>query len=700
MDMIKNKSVIILVLFSCIIGNSVLGQGARNVDVNTPIQDVTGLVNVFMGSSGDHGQISPAASYPFSFLSIGAQTYPHTHTGYEYLAKDYMGFTHNRMEGVGCQGSGGNLLVKPFLGDNPNTCALVKQSQNAGSGFYQVAFTNGIQASFAVFQNNGVHQYTFPKGEKGLYLDLGFSFNNAFVDGEHQIKDNILSGWLTSKTTCHAGIFKVFYAIKVDQEVQFKETDKHKILMILSPNSTSLQVNVRLSSVSTEQAIAGLDNSTYQETKSKSQADWKQLLSAIMVKGDLERKKLFYSLFYRVLQSPYVISEKDGQYRTHDGALSRTESPKYNGWAIWDNYKTQLPLFSFVMPGRYQDMVTSIADLYPYDKKDFATQTEPSNTVRTEHAVVVLWDAYQKGYTVNFDSIKPYLLKEAEKLDFKRPDKSLESAYDSWALSQIMAKIGDNEQSDKFLIQAKSYKAYWEKDFKDMTRGDVDQMGARNMYQGTIWQYRWAVPFDMKGLISLAGGEEAFVQQLDEFFNKDYYNRSNEPDLQVPAIYGGTIEPWKMQWAMHHFALDTIIHHYFNDNSRGIGSYIGRIYKNQPQAYLRTMDDDAGAMSGWFVLATCGIYPASIGNPIYYLSIPLFNEITIHREKGNNLTLKVKNFGDKNVYIQSVSLNGKPLNRNWLTHKEIMDGGIIEFEASDVPNKEFGMQNRWVSGIE
>ena len=115
---------------------------------------------------------------------------------------------------------------------------------------------------------------------------------------------------------------------------------------------------------------------------------------------------------------------------------------------------------------------------------------------------------------------------------------------------------------------------------------------------------------------------------------------------------------------MHYFALDTFIHHYFNDNSRGIGSYIDPIYRNQPDAYLRTMDDDAGAMSGWFVLASCGIYPTSIGNPVYYLSVPLFEEVTIHRKKGNELKIRVKHFNDKNVYIKNVLLNGKEIDRN------------------------------------
>ena len=115
------------------------------------------LVNVFLGSSGDHGQMSPAASYPFSMLSICPQTYPKTHTGYEFLAKKFEGFTHNRFEGVGCQGSGGNILIKPFLGTDPSKSTLIKSTEKAAPGYYEVGFENQIKTQLTVLGNAGKH---------------------------------------------------------------------------------------------------------------------------------------------------------------------------------------------------------------------------------------------------------------------------------------------------------------------------------------------------------------------------------------------------------------------------------------------------------------------------------------------------------------------------------------------------------------
>ncbi|WP_461489105.1 glycoside hydrolase domain-containing protein [Pontibacter sp. HJ8] len=677
-------------------------MAAQNATTPKPIakdNPLTDQVNVFLGSSGDHGQLSPAASYPFSMLSIGPQTYPATHTGYEHLAKEFLGFTHNRMEGVGCLGSGGNLLIKPFLGEDPETSRLLKAAEAAGPGFYQVSFKNQISAGLVVYKNAGRHRYQFPAGKKGIYLDLSHAFAGRFVAEEHTLTENTLSGWVASQTTCNAGTYRLYYALQINQPVKWTSRNAHQLIATLAPNQREVQVEIAFSSVDVAHAKAALGKDSFEEMKQKSSRDWNQHLGRIQVKGDPEREKLFYSLLYRALQSPYVVSEEDGVYRAIDGSLQKTDRTVYNGWAIWDNYKTQLPLLSFAYPERYSDIASSIANLYPYGKKDFATAQEPSNTVRTEHAIVVLLDAHRKGYAIDLPRIIDSLQQEVDRLDYATPDKALESSYDAWALSQLYAALTRKELSRKYKQKALEYKTYWEKDFKDLSRPDVNKMSARGMYQGTIWQYRWAVPFDVKGLIALTGGEQAFESQLDEFFEMDYHNRANEPDLQVPLLYNATSSPWKAQKLQHQLAVDTVVQHYFNDNSRGIGSFVGVIYKNKPEAYLRTMDDDAGAMSSWFVLTALGIQPASVGWPVYYLNVPLFESAEIAWPNGKTFTMQVDNYGDDHMYIQEVKLNGKRIDWNWLTHEEIMQGGKLEIKASDKPNKKWGVKNRWVPDI-
>lgn len=260
--------------------------------------------------------------------------------------------------------------------------------------------------------------------------------------------------------------------------------------------------------------------------------------------------------------------------------------------------------------------------------------------------------------------------------------------------------MGDKEKSQYFLNEASNYKIYWNKDFADLSKNDVDRMQARGLYQGTIWQYRWFVPFDLSGLEKLTGGENLFLDQLDQFFAEFNYNHANQPDLQVPGIYNATKQPWKSQKLFRKILLDTMVQTYFNNNSKGIDSYIGRIYKNQPRAYLRTMDDDAGTMSSWFVMRSLGLSPANIGSPVYYLTAPIFKEYSIVYENGKEFKVKIDNYNRDWFYINSVKLNGENLNRNWLTQKEISEGGYLEINLSKDPNKEWGIYNQFMTDLE
>lgn len=653
-------------------------------------QQLSDNVNVFIGSSGDHGQMSPAASYPFSMLSIGPQTYPNLHMGYEHRAKVFLGFTHNRFEGVGCTGSGGNILIKPFSNDPESV--LNKATEKAGPGYYEVSFTNRIAARIAVYKNTGVEQYNFPTGKNGFAIDLSHTLSNRFIGEMHWLQSNGITGWIDSRTTCNAGTYRVYYAIRFNSPVQFNETAEHKLTANINTNSE--QLTVAFSSVDTAHAVAALQTSSYDQLKSKAQQDWSSLLDVVQVEGDAAREKLFYSMLYRTVQSPYLVSEADGSYRGHDGSLQHTSDSVYNGWAIWDNYRTQLPLLSLLYPERYKSMANSIASLYKYGKRDYATEHEPSNTVRTEHAIVILLDAYRKGYPVDLKAISDSLVADVDRLDFSHPDKALESSYDTWALSEILAITGQQALSEKYKQKALAYKEYWTKDFKDLTRRDVDRMQARGLYQGTIWQYRWFVPFDIKGLMELDGGQDMFNKELDHFFGNDLYNHANEPDIQAPWLYQATGQPWKSQDLIHKYAVDTVVQYYPNENVRGIDPFVDVIYQNKPDTYIRTMDDDAGAMSAWFVFAACGITPACPGWPVYYLHLPLFKQVHFR-----NFTIKVNNYAPDRRYIQSATLNGKSLNRNWLTQQEMMQGGTLLLTASDTPNKNWGTAEPWISEI-
>lgn len=139
---------------------------------------------------------------------------------------------------------------------------------------------------------------------------------------------------------------------------------------------------------------------------------------------------------------------------------------------------------------------------------------------------------------------------------------------------------------------------------------------------------------------------------------------------------------------------------YFNDNSKGIDPYVGRIYQNKPKAYVRTMDDDSGTMSSWFVMRSLGLSPANVGSPVYYLTAPIFEKYEIDYGNGKRFMVQVSNYHKDWFYIKSVKLNGKQLGRNWLKHSEIVEGGSLEIELSEGPNKSWGIEDQFITDIE
>lgn len=686
----------ILVLGLAIV--TVACQSLKNNSANLASSPVE-KVNVFLGTSGDHGQMSPSASSPLNMMSIGPQTYPHIHSGYEHLAKEFLGFTHSRIEGVGCLGSGGNLLIKPIL-DNDSNTLLLKKQESASPGFYQVAFENGIQAQMSVKHNFGIHHYEFPRKGAGLHIDLSHAFVNRFVAEEHVIGTKSISGWIDTQTTCDKGIYRIYYVLEFSNLGTITKTADHQYRVEANADAKEMDVRVGFSSVSAAFAKAKIETMPIKDLAVQTTAEWNHHLNRIEVDGEKDREELFYSLLYRGLQAPFLVSETDGTYKAIDGSIQKSNSPIYNGWAIWDNYREQLPMLSLAYPERFGPIVKSIANLYPYGKNNWATKHESSPTVRTEHAIVVLLDGYKKGYPVDFNNIKDSLIAEVDRLEYNTPDKALESSYDSWALSEILKITKDSLLSAKYLNKALGYKRYWEKDFADLSLKDIDKMPARGMYQGTVWQYRWFVPFDVSGLKKLTGGEVSFLKQLDQFFAEDNYNHANQPDLQVPGLYNASSQPWKSQKLFRNIMLDTVVQAYFNDNSKGVDSYIGRIYKNEPQAYVRTMDDDAGTMSSWFVMRSIGLSPANIGSPIYYLTAPIFESVKLNWENGKSFHIKVSNYNKDHFYIQSVRLNGQPLFRNWLTQEQITNGGTLIIETGAASNKNWGIEDQWISKTE
>src|SRR5690606_36424335 len=170
-------------------------------------------------------------------------------------------------EGVGCQGSGGNILVKPFLGNLPEKQKLIKVSEEANPGYYSVNFTNGIKTRFAVYKKSGIHQYQFPKGNKGLLIDLSHVLANRFYAAEHSVKGNAVSGFVQAGTTCNAGKYKVYFHLEFNQPVRWEISGKHQLLARFNQDIQEIEMRIAFSSVNTEYAENDIKNEAFDAIK-------------------------------------------------------------------------------------------------------------------------------------------------------------------------------------------------------------------------------------------------------------------------------------------------------------------------------------------------------------------------------------------------------------------------------------------------
>lgn len=661
------------------------------------------FVDPFMCTSGEHGHTDPAAAVPFGMVKPAPDSDPLGYSGYDFSASRVLGFSNTRFSGVGCQGVGGNLRILPFVLNKdsqkiPNSLKLDKSSEIASAGYYSVILENKVHVELTATRQVAFHKYIFPKlKHAGLVIDLssGFVGNNY---EKHSIdKNGIISGEISSPEICDKGDYTLYFALKVDKEGAKISSIGSKIEIEFSTlNSQEAIVRCALSVVSVQNAQANLkaqNNVSFAYVKKDAANKWGEILSVVDIKTpDAVLKRKFYTSLYHATQTPFIIQDQGGEYRGSDGKRYTTKQKNYFfGWSVWDTFRTKLPLLSLLYPQYYTDMMSSLGELYKQGKVNWSTPTEPFLTVRTEHSVIVLLDALRKNLlNYSLEDIYPQMQAEMKNLSIETPDKILESSYDLWAMAEVAKNLRHVDDAKMYLSKAYEYKNVWNRKFKVMGK-DADILGGSGLYQGTLWQYRWFVPFDIKGIQKMMGGKQVFEKQLDYFFANHLFNVGNEPDIQVPFLYVYTDAPWKTQRLVHQILTEPTINRY---GSRKFKKPVVReAFLDSPKGYITDMDDDAGAMASWYVFASMGIFPVFPGKPVFALCSPLYEKITIHVGAGKTFVIQAEGVSDKNIYIQSAMLNGKKLERAWIKYAEIILGGKLIFKMGAVPNKGWGLKD-------
>ena len=458
---------------------------------------------------------------------------------------------------------------------------------------------------------------------------------------------------------------------------------------------------------------------------------WEDQLDRLKVSGGSPVKKtIFYTALYHAFQLPRIISDADGSYVRFGSqhAITKFSKTQYGDFSLWDTFRAEQPLLTLLDPDRSGDMISSLIN--KGEQGGFLPIFPAWNNYTSEmigdHAIPVIVDAYMKGIRT-FNADTAYALMKKNATDYLVPDseyvlgkgrralnnylqygfipledsvkdafhqgeqvtRTLEYAYDDWALAQMARVLGKQNDYEKLSKRAQYFRNVF-----DTTTGFVRgryangawakpfQPNVRYPYitEGTPWQYSWYVPQDIPALIRLMGGEKEFDARLDTLFEQavsntpsfrenPYYWQGNEPDQLAPYLYDYAGEPWKTQYWVRQ-----IMRRSYLDNAGGLPG-----------------NDDAGQMSAWYVFSAMGFYPVCPGKPVYAIGSPLFNKITLHLKGGKTFTIIAKDNSSRNVYIQSARLNGKPLNKPWISHADIMKGGILKLQMSDHPNRKWGV---------
>ena len=425
---------------------------------------------------------------------------------------------------------------------------------------------------------------------------------------------------------------------------------------------------------------------------------WNKALSGVEVEGDERDKTIFYTSLYHTMIDPRCFSDVDGAYRGADGEVYSTDGFVYRTiFSGWDVFRSQFPLQTIINPSLVNDEINSLIQLAQKSGRGYYPRWELLNAytgcMLGNPAVSVLADAYQKGIR-NYDVAQAveYAVNSVRKFSNNdegyRPgslSETLEYAYADWCVSELLRATGDNERAEEFARRGQSYRSVWCDEVKwfrtRLEDGSWLEWRGREVHnQGCMesnnYQQGWFVPHDIEGLIELMG-QDYYDSELIRFFEGadekfmwgDYYNHPNEPNHQVPFMLNYTSKPWLTQYWTRKICADA-----YNDTVTGLCG-----------------NEDVGQMSAWYILASIGFHPICPGSTRYELTSPQFDRVTIQLDreyyKGRKFTIIARNNSPENVYIQSVKLNGKLLDRLWITHEEITRGGVLEFTLGDKPKQ-------------
>jgi predicted alpha-1,2-mannosidase len=712
------------------------------------------LVNPFIGTGG-HGHTYPGAVYPFGFVQLSPDTRLTGWdgcSGYHYSDNRIYGFSHTHLSGTGVSDYADVLLM-------PRTGAIVWQNgypdsngyfshfshdnEQASPGYYAVMLDDyDIEVELTATAHVGFHKYKFDSPNN----------NHIIFDLDH--RDKVLESWFSKVSDYEIEGFRRSEAWARDQYVyfviQFSEpiknldvenvedtkgeesywSGKELVAALQFDDVNEIMVKVGLSAVDVDGARKNLETEVpgwdFDVVHKNVRAEWKKELDKIQVKGGtFDDRVSFYTALYHNMVVPNIFTDVDGRYRGHDGKIHDAgENPQYTIFSLWDTYRATHPLYTLIDQKRTNDFIHSFLRIYQQGDRLPVWELAGNETdcMIGYHSVPVIADAVLKGigdfdqqlaleamqHSANMDHFGLDAYRQSGVIsiedEHESVSKTLEYAFDDWCIAQTAKHLENDAVYYPFIERAQFYKNLFDPQtnfFRARENGGwFDPFDPREVNfhhtEANAWQYTFYVPQDVKGMIELMGGDEAFSNKLDSLFTVEnkttgrhqvditgligQYAHGNEPSHHVAYLYNYAGKSWKTQ-----------------ERAREI---MRKFYKNAPDGLAG--NEDCGQMSAWYVLSAMGIYPVNPADGVFAIGSPIFDEVTLILENGNKFSFKAANNSVDNLYVNGLTLNGNKYNKSYITYKDIMSGGQLVFEMSNKANKEFGVkpENRPYSNID
>ncbi len=704
--------------------------------------DPTAFVDPFVGTLGG-GFTFPGPAAPFGMVQLSPDTgSPLAYTGYAWSDAFITGFSHVHVESMGVP-SAGDVPFMPTIGPVLSSAVEAYRSpfshadEEASPGYYRVKLLRyGIDAELTAGLRVGMHRYTFPPvTDANVIVHAGRS-----VPGRHAADVAVAGDRAIEGTAYTTQGYEVHFRAEFDRPIaSFGAWDRYGQAPVAGRASASGEgaglvvtfdatrdatviAKVGISFVRVANAKLNLDaelpgeDFAFDALRARTRAAWRDALSAIRVRADELTARSFYTATYHAQHHPNVFTDANGEYAGHDGRAHQAgEHTQYANFSLWDTYRGENQLLALVAPDRYRDMVRSLLRITEQAGRlpqwalmdalpDFMVGEPIVPTLADawcRHLVPAdadagLWSAVRRAM-IERRRDAPYLEYGyvPHDLDATGTSTTLEHAIADFALALVADARGEDADANVLLRQS----GYWRNVFDAADSGFVRPRLTSGAWvapyvpehsdgfvEGTGWQYTWLAPHDVAGLAAAMGADRARArldvflgahaseaapgavpeaQKYASFFGAFYagnqYAPTNEHDLQAPYYHAFLGEPWKTQAAVRS---------------------LQQLYRPTPDGLPG--NDDLGTLSAWYVWSALGFYPAIAGAPLYVIGSPAVEEAAIRLERGT-FTVRAPGASVAAKHVAGAALDGRAIAAPWFLHRDLADGGAIEFAMSATP---------------